>query len=80
MGGIRKLVSLILMVGAVVALIGAFMGAGNIFQPLADSLSPFDFQQFGQALNGLITGQLGMPFMLFMLGFIGLTMPGSAGK
>jgi hypothetical protein len=63
------------MTGAVIALIGVFMGSGAIFQPLMDSLSPFDFRKFGEALNVLITGQLGMPFMLFMIGFIGLTMP-----
>ena len=80
MGIIRRVVSSVLMLGAVLALVGVFMGAGNIFQPLTDSFAPFDFQAFGSALNGLITGSLGMPFMLFILGFIGLTMPNPAKK
>ena len=77
---IRRIVSLCLMIGAVLALVGVFMGAGNIFTPLTESFAPFNFQEFGTALNGLITGALGMPFMLFILGFIGLTMPTPAKK
>jgi len=75
MGVLRKIVSGLVMLVAVLALVGAFAGNTSAFRPLVDSFSPFDARAFGVAFHGLVVGFLGVPFVLLMLGFIGLTMP-----
>lgn len=70
---IRKIVCFVLMIGAGLALISVFMGAGNVFQPLIDSFKPFNLADCGQALANLINDYLGIPFIMFMLGLIGFT-------
>ena len=75
MGIVRKFVSFILMAAAIFALVAVFVGTEDVLQPIADSFSPFEFRAFGYALNGLITGYVGIPLMLFILGFIGMTIP-----
>jgi hypothetical protein len=75
---IRRIFSLILLIGSVVALIGMILGSGSLFQPFIDSLNPFDFSNMATELAALITGHFGIAFMMFILGFIGLTMPSNS--
>jgi hypothetical protein len=76
---IRKLVCFVLMIGAGLALLSVFMGAGNVFQPLIDSFKPFNLSACGVALADLINDYLGIPFIMFMLGLIGFTFDDSTG-
>ena len=70
---IRKIISSILLVAAVLALIGLCIGGGTtIIQPFADAFSPFDFGLLGQAIYNLMN-YLSVPLIMIMLGLIGLT-------
>ena len=72
---VRKVVSLILLVGAVIGLIGFFIGSGTlVFDPIVDSFKgKFNFEELGLALYNFIE-KLSLPLIMIILGLIGLTL------
>ena len=70
---LRKIVSLVLLVAAIVALVGFFIGSGTlVFNPIIDAFKPFDFQALGLALFRAMEA-LAIPLIMIMLALIGLT-------
>ena len=70
---VRKIVSLILLVAAGIALVGFFIGSGTlVFDPIINAFDPFNFEKLGLALFGFVQA-LSVPLILVMLGLIGLT-------
>ena len=70
---LRKIISFALLIAAVVALIGFFIGSGTlVFDPIIDAFDPFNFADLGTALYNAMY-QLGIPLIMIMLGIIGLT-------
>ena len=72
----RKIVSFALLIAAVLALIGFFIGAGTlIFDPFKAAFDPFSLKLFGAALYSMMQA-IGIPLIMIMLGLIGLTVQG----
>ena len=70
---IRKIISLVLLVAAGIALAGFFIGSGTlVFKPIIDAFKPFNFEALGISLYNFID-KLFVPLVLAMLGLIGLT-------
>lgn len=80
MGICRKIIAVLLIVVATVAIIGVSVESTAIYQPLVQSFTPFNFGKIGTALATLLTGVLGMPLILLSVGLIGLLMPNRSSK
>ena len=71
---IRRIASFVLLVAAVIALVGFFIGSGTlVFKPIGDAIKPFNFEALGAALYNFIS-ILSVPLIMVILGLIGLTM------
>lgn len=69
----RKIVSLVMLIAAGIAIVGFFIGAGTIlFEPFKEAFNPFNFGALGTAIYKFIEA-LSVPLILVMLGLIGLT-------
>lgn len=73
---LRKIVSFVVLVVAVVVLVGVCMSSTMkpIWEGFKTAFSPFDFQKLVDAISSFLL-ILGTPVTLLMLGFIGLTIP-----
>ncbi|MCL2587618.1 MAG: hypothetical protein FWE31_05305 [Firmicutes bacterium] len=68
-----RIISLIVLVIAAIALVTFFMAAGSVvFDPFRAAFNPFSFRLFGAALFEFMTA-ISIPLILGMLGMIGLT-------
>lgn len=74
---LRKIVSFIVLVAAVVVLVGVCMSSSMkpVWEAFGNAFSPFDFQKLVDAIYAFIIA-LGFPLVLLMLGFIGISIPG----
>jgi hypothetical protein len=68
---IRKIAGMVLTVAAILAIISAVISGGETFGPLIDTFDPFDWRACGAELNRLLTGSLGMPLLMLIVGLIG---------
>ena len=74
---LRRIVSAIVLIGAVIVLVGACIQYD--WNQFATAFQPFDFYHFVDQLLAFFA-KTGNAIILTMLGFIGLTMPGRAKK
>ena len=74
---LRKIVSFVVLVAAIVLLVGVCMSSlmNPTWAAFKAAFSPFDFQKLIDAISLFFTFT-GNAIILLMLGFIGLTMPG----
>jgi hypothetical protein len=68
---IRKIVGMVLTVAALLAIATLLVSGGETFKPLFDTFSPFDWQKCGAEINNLLSGRLGIPLLMLMMGLIG---------
>ncbi len=74
---LRKIVSFIVLVAAIVVMVGVCMSSSmkTVWEAFKTAFSPFDFMKLSEALYAFIVAT-GFPLILIMLGFIGISIPG----
>jgi hypothetical protein len=69
---IRKIVGMVLTVGAILAIVTLLIGGQETFQPLLDTFKGgFDWKACGAEINNLLSSRLGVPLIMLMIGLIG---------
>ncbi|MDR1917609.1 MAG: hypothetical protein LBQ05_01340 [Christensenellaceae bacterium] len=69
---IRKIAGMVLTVAAILAIVTAVIGGNETFGPFLDTFKDgFDWKQCGYEINVLLTGRLGIPLLMLMIGLIG---------
>lgn len=66
---IRKICGMVATVAGILAIVSAVLSGGETFGPLVDSFkNGWKWQQTGAALNDLLTGSLGIPLIMVIIG------------
>ena len=74
---LRKIVSFVVLVASIVVIVAVCMQPemNAVWKAFGAAFSPFDFEKLAAAIYSFFL-LLGMPIILMMLGFIGISIPG----
>jgi hypothetical protein len=66
---IRKICGMVATVAGILAIVSAVLGGSATFGPLIDTFKGgWKWQETGAALNDLLTGRLGIPMIMVLIG------------